>query len=136
MDLAIQATNGTVTLHRLNSPALIEGDRFHLIRAFKNLIDNALKYTDEAPMVDIRIERRENTVAVTFEDNGIGISAQNRELIFKKFHRIPKGNRHDQKGFGLGLSYVKMIIEDHSGTIRTLKNAQPGSRFELTLPTI
>lgn len=135
MSLAIQATTGRVTLHPLSEPAWIEGDRFHLIRAFKNLIDNALKYTDEAPEIDIRIHRNDNTVAVTFEDNGIGITAHNRELIFKKFHRIPTGNRHDQKGFGLGLSYVKMIVEDHKGTIRALKHSKPGSRFELILPT-
>ena len=95
-----------------------------------------LKYTDNAPEIEIGIDRRGENVAVTFEDNGVGITAQNRELIFKKFHRIPNGNRHDHKGFGLGLSYVKMIIDDHQGTIRALKRAQQGTRFELLLPTL
>ena len=136
MQLPIQAANGSVTLHSTGGPRLIEGDRFHLVRAFKNLIDNSLKYTDTDPEVHIHIAQQQDSVVVTFEDNGIGISAQNRELIFKKFHRIPNGNRHEHKGFGLGLSYVKMIIEDHQGTIRALKRAQQGSRFELVLPTI
>ena len=133
MELPIQKAGATVTLHGDASP-VIEGDRFHLFRAFKNLIDNSLKYTNEVPRVDIGIEQRKNSVVLTFADNGIGIASQDRELIFKRFHRIPSGNRHDQKGFGLGLSYVKMIIEDHKGTIRALKNAQQGSLFELILP--
>ena len=136
MDLAIQAANADVRLHLPDSPTWVDGDKFHLTRAFRNLLDNALKYTDTTPVIDIRVEPRGKSVAVTFEDNGIGISSQNQELIFKKFHRIPKGNRHDQKGFGLGLSYVKMIIEDHSGTIRALQRAQRGSQFELIFPLI
>lgn len=133
MELPIQKTGATVTLHATSTP-IIEGDRFHLFRAFKNLIDNSLKYTNEIPVVNIEVIQRGDAVVLTFADNGVGIASQDRELIFKRFHRIPSGNRHDQKGFGLGLSYVKMIIEDHKGTIRALKNAQHGSLFELVLP--
>jgi len=136
MQLAIQNARGIVTLSSSESPVWVEGDRFHLIRAFKNLIDNALKYSDDIPKVEIGIHKRGENVVVSFEDNGVGITARDREFIFKKFHRIPNGNRHDQKGFGLGLSYVKMIIEDHQGTIRALRRAQQGTRFELLLPTI
>jgi two-component system phosphate regulon sensor histidine kinase PhoR len=112
----------------------IEGDLFHLSNVFRNLIDNALKYNDSLPVIDIHFEKRGENIAVIFDDNGIGIARKNRELIFNKFHRVPQGNRHDHKGFGLGLSYVKMIIEDHNGTVRALNNLQKGSKFELILP--
>lgn len=135
MQLSIQESNANVTLHLPNEEIWIMGDRFHLLHAFKNLVDNALKYTDDTPVIDIRLQRNGSSITLSFEDNGIGISPQNREMIFKKFHRIPSGNRHDRKGFGLGLSYVKTIIEDHKGTIRALKRQQQGSQFELTLPT-
>jgi len=134
MHLQIQATNAKVTIHPSEELYQVEGDLFHLSNAFRNLLDNALKYNDKIPVIDIIFERREENIALIFSDNGIGIARKNRELIFNKFHRVPHGNRHDRKGFGLGLSYVKMIIEDHRGSIRALNKNQEGSQFELTLP--
>ena len=135
MGLAIQSAQATVNMHFVDGEAIVNGDPLHLQQAFRNLLDNALKYTDTAPVIDIRVRRKGEALAVTFDDNGIGISPKDRELIFERFHRIPNGNRHEHKGFGLGLSYVKTIIEDHRGTIRAMKNARAGSQFELILPT-
>jgi two-component system, OmpR family, phosphate regulon sensor histidine kinase PhoR len=134
MQLQIQAINATVTIHPSEELYQVEGDLFHLSNAFRNLIDNALKYNNSTPVIDIYFERRDDNIAMIFNDNGIGIARKNRELIFNKFHRVPHGNRHDFKGFGLGLSYVKMIIEDHHGSIKALQNIQEGSQFELILP--
>ncbi len=134
MHLQIQAVNAVVNIHPSEEVYQVEGDLFHLSNAFRNLIDNALKYNDTVPVIDIYFERRGENIAMIFNDNGIGIARKNRELIFNKFHRVPQGNRHDQKGFGLGLSYVKMIIEDHNGSIKAMNKSYEGSQFELILP--
>ncbi|MDX1408349.1 MAG: HAMP domain-containing sensor histidine kinase [Saprospiraceae bacterium] len=136
MRLQIQETGARVTLHPTTEPLLVEGDRFHLSQAFRNLIDNALKYTDTTPEIDIRLARQGNQAVVVFDDNGVGIARKDRGLVFNKFHRVPNGNRHDQKGFGLGLSYVKMIVNDHRGSVRVLNKNQKGSQFELMLPAV
>lgn len=134
MQLQIHASQAMVTIHPSEEIYQVEGDLFHLSNAFRNLIDNALKYNDTVPAIDIHFERRDENIAMIFKDNGIGIARKNRELIFNKFHRVPQGNRHDRKGFGIGLSYVKMIIEDHRGSIKALNKSQDGSQFELILP--
>ena len=136
MQLQIQEAGGQVTLQAISEPLMVKGDRFHLSQAFRNLIDNALKYTDTSPVIDIQLKREGQQAVVMINDNGIGIARKDRALIFNKFHRVPNGNRHDQKGFGLGLSYVKMIMQDHQGTIRVLNKNQQGSQFELMLPAV
>ena len=135
MDLAIQSAGAAVNLHMADGPATVNGDPLHLRQAFRNLLDNALKYNESIPEVDIHVQRKGKSLVVTFDDNGIGISQKDRELIFERFHRVPKGDLHEHKGFGLGLSYVKTIIEDHRGTIKAMKKSRQGSQFELTLPT-
>lgn len=134
MHLQIQAINARVHIEQSSESTQVEGDRFHLSNAFRNVIDNALKYNNTTPVINIHFERRGENIAVLIDDNGIGIARKNRELIFNKFHRVPNGNRHDQKGFGLGLSYVKMIIEDHHGSIKALNKNKIGCHFELIFP--
>jgi len=134
MQLQIQAANAIVNVHTNGEILFVKGDRFHLSRAFHNMIDNALKYSDTTPIIDIHVQKQGENISVVFEDNGIGVQRQNGELIFNKFHRVPNGNRHDNKGFGLGLSYVRTIMNDHQGSIRMLDKMKKGSQFELTLP--
>ena len=134
MDLQIQQAGAIVKFNGTNDDIQVLGDKFHLSRAFRNLLDNALKYADSQPVIDIELQQRENEIAVIFDDNGRGIPKSEREMIFNKYHRVSNGDLHDQKGFGLGLSYVKMIVQDHKGNIRVLNKSKKGSQFELTLP--
>lgn len=124
---------------KINMPVLSEkievyADKFHLSNVFRNLLDNALKYAGERPEINIAVQTTPEGVYIAFEDNGIGISPRDQELIFEKFQRVSTGNLHAQKGFGLGLSYVKMIMEGHQGFIKVFSELNKGSRFNLFLP--
>jgi signal transduction histidine kinase len=98
------------------------------------LLDNAIKYSKEKPEIDIKTENYNNGIIFSVRDNGIGISKENIKKIFDKFYRIPTGNVHNIKGFGLGLSYVKAIVEKHGGHIQVDSELNKGSVFRLFLP--
>jgi two-component system phosphate regulon sensor histidine kinase PhoR len=100
-----------------------------------NLLDNALKYCTSKPSITIRTELIGNNFSLTVEDNGIGISDENKRRIFQKFYRVPTGNVHDVKGFGLGLHYVKQIVEAHRGRITVASEPGKGCAFTILLPT-
>ena len=134
MKLAIQNKGGVVRLIGFEHPQKIYGDALHLSNVFRNLIDNALKYNDLNPEIAIAVEDRSKGILLKFSDNGLGISKTNQEMVFEKFQRVGAGNNHSRKGFGLGLCYVKMIIEKHCGTIKLFSELNKGSRFELYLP--
>jgi two-component system, OmpR family, phosphate regulon sensor histidine kinase PhoR len=134
MEMQLQAKNAVVHFVPSEGDWTIIADGFHLGNAFRNLIDNALKYNEKQPIIHISLEKDKDSIHVFFEDNGIGIAKPNQEMIFDKFHRIKNGNRHDVKGFGLGLAYVKMIVERHKGAIKIFSELQMGSRFDLMLP--
>jgi two-component system phosphate regulon sensor histidine kinase PhoR len=93
---------------------------FHFENAISNLIDNALKYGGNK--VEVAIVQTPKRIEITVEDNGLGIEKSQREKIFEQFYRIPKGNIHDVKGFGIGLYYAKKIIEKHNGTLELVSN--------------
>ena len=112
----------------------IMGDAFHLKNAFRNIIDNALKYCQDAPEIQISYQAKEAGIVLLFQDNGIGISKANQQIIFDKFQRVSTGAVHTQKGFGLGLAYVKKVIDLHRGFIKIVSELGKGSRFDLFLP--
>lgn len=114
----------------------IWGDASSILNSFINIIDNALKYNEGIASVDIKLSSNKNTVEVIFTDNGIGIPVEYRDKIFDKFFRVPKGNTHDVKGYGLGLNYVKQTIEQHRGSIAVRANVSCGSIFTIRLPLI
>jgi two-component system phosphate regulon sensor histidine kinase PhoR len=99
-----------------------------------NLVDNAVKYCKNAPQIDITLKAEKDGYRIEIQDNGIGIKKEDLRLIFDKFYRVPTGNVHDVKGFGLGLYYVKLIIEAHQGKIDAKSTFEKGTTFSLWLP--
>jgi len=112
----------------------LPSDRLHLVNVLNNLLDNAVKYCYEQSKILIRTFNAEKGLVIEICDNGIGISKENQKRVFQKFYRVPTGNVHDVKGFGLGLSYVKTIIEAHHGSIRLESELGKGSTFRIWLP--
>jgi len=134
MELQIQERNANIQLDISTTGLTVMGDKFHLGNAFRNIIDNALKYSKETPSINIRVEETKEGVLILFKDNGMGISKKEQTLVFDKYHRAANGDLHDQKGFGLGLSYVKMIVERHYGFVKVISDINKGCRFDLFIP--
>lgn len=112
------------------------GDPVHLTNVLFNLLDNSLKYAKDAPEVDIKLEQRTGQILLQVCDNGIGIPKEYRSKVFERFFRVPSvGDRHDVKGYGLGLSYVADIIKQHGGQIELSPNEPQGTCFTITLPS-
>jgi len=107
----------------------MSGDAQHLRTIIGNLLDNALKYSGAECVIEIAIKKAANVSTIRIKDNGIGIDASQNEKVFEKFYRVQGGNLHDVKGFGLGLSYVKSVIEAHGGTIELKSELGKGSEF-------
>ncbi|MBM3426129.1 MAG: HAMP domain-containing histidine kinase [Bacteroidetes bacterium] len=112
----------------------IVGDVFHLTHLFNNLLDNANKYSPSNPRIRVAVKEQGSEVQITLQDQGIGMSRDAVKKIFDKFYRVPTGNVHDVKGFGLGLSYVKTMLEAHHGTIQVQSELGKGSTFTINLP--
>ena len=113
-----------------NSP-IIKGNKDHLINVFNNLIENAYKYSDEKPIIIIESSNNSSSLEISIKDNGIGIKKSNIDKIFDKFYREPQGNIHNVKGFGLGLSYVKNIVNKLGASILVKSKYGSGSTFTL-----
>jgi len=112
----------------------LEGDRLHLVSVIFNLLDNAIKYSPDAPRIYIKIIGNDNKVHLVIQDSGIGIPEEYKGKIFEKFFRVPTGNLHNAKGYGLGLSYVAHVINRHNGIINVESIPGDGSKFVLSLP--
>lgn len=132
--LQIEKKGGQINfINELNEP-MIQGDLFHLTHIFNNLLDNANKYSPENPFITIEAKNDSEQVYVTVKDEGIGMNKDAQRKIFDKFYRVPTGNVHDVKGFGLGLSYVKTMLEAHKGDIHVSSELGKGSSFTINLP--
>jgi two-component system phosphate regulon sensor histidine kinase PhoR len=112
----------------------ISADRVHLTNIIFNLMDNAIKYSKEKPEITIATSNTEKGLLLKISDKGIGIPKDQLSKIFEKFYRVPKGDLHDVKGFGLGLSYVKNMVEMHNGTIYVNSKIDEGTDFSVLLP--
>ena len=125
---------GQIQLNYLSDQARIFADPVHLTNVLFNLVDNAVKYCKLSPAIQMSIQEEKEGYRIEIQDNGIGIRKEDQKLIFDKFYRVPTGNIHDVKGFGLGLYYVKLIVEAHQGKIDVRSNPDKGTTFSIWLP--
>jgi two-component system phosphate regulon sensor histidine kinase PhoR len=136
LKLQLSKKEAIVQTNFYSGEAYIDGDKVHLTNVINNLIDNALKYSSPNRIVEIKINTQiiPQGVVIEIADNGVGINKENQKRIFENLYRVPTGNIHNVKGFGLGLSYVKAIIEKHFGSISVYSDIDKGSCFRVFLP--
>lgn len=133
-ELNVESKGGSINTDLKATKSMIKGDRTHLTNVFTNLIDNALKYNLNEPIIQVCTKNLQEGILISVKDNGIGISKANQKKIFQKLYRVHTGNVHDFKGFGLGLNYVKGIVEQHEGRITVESELGKGSTFHVYLP--
>ena len=134
IELQISQKGGSIDLEKNAERAIIMGDRIHLSNVVYNLLDNAIKYSKDTPKILVTTESDDFAVTIRVKDFGIGIKKDQQERIFDKLYRVPTGDVHDIKGFGLGLSYVKAIVEKHQGVVSVKSEFGKGSTFIIQLP--
>jgi two-component system phosphate regulon sensor histidine kinase PhoR len=131
---ALHEKSGSISCRLEATNHMVDADRLHLTNVLYNLIDNAIKYCKNSPEILISTRNANRGLLIQIEDNGIGISPENHKRVFQKFYRVPTGNVHDVKGFGIGLNYVKTIILAHKGDVKLDSDLGRGSIFQLSLP--
>lgn len=135
INLRVTRREGSVKLDLKSMNSLIEGDHNHISNVLNNLLDNAEKYTKGAPHIIIGTKDIKKGVEIFIKDNGIGMSKESQKHIFERFFRVHTGNVHDVKGFGLGLSYVKAMVDAHDGKIRVKSELGKGTTFFIQFPS-
>ena len=133
MRLQIEKHHANVSINEEGDTTL-QGDRLHLLSVVFNLLDNALKYGNENIAIRFDLREKGNEVELSVADNGIGISPEYKDKVFEKFFRVPLGNTHNTKGYGLGLSYAAHVVKKHNGKIEVESQPGIGSKFIITLP--
>lgn len=133
-EMIVNKKGGQIDLQLNAESTFVKADVVHLTNVILNLLDNALKYTIQSPHIVINTINKGDSILVRVQDNGVGISKSNQKKIFEKLYRVPSGDVHDFKGFGLGLNYVKSIVELHKGSIFVDSELGKGSTFTIRLP--
>jgi two-component system phosphate regulon sensor histidine kinase PhoR len=136
VDLIVKNKGGYIKTHLEAIQSEVNISKFHFTNVIVNMLDNAVKYSNEAPHIDIYTENIGNFIILKIKDQGIGMSKTVQKQIFEKFYREQKGNIHDVKGHGLGLSYVKKIVEHNNGEVYVESEKGKGSTFTVKLPLI
>jgi len=136
INIQVQQRNGYIDAQTNAKNTTVFGDKIHISNVIFNLLDNANKYSSEAPRIKIKTTDVVGGILIVIKDEGVGIAKEHQNKVFEKLYRVPTGDRHDVKGFGLGLSYVKSIIETHEGKISLESALGKGSTFTIYLPTI
>jgi two-component system phosphate regulon sensor histidine kinase PhoR len=132
----LKMERGTVTLTYDAKVKFIQADIIHFTNVLFSLLDNAEKYCNTEPKIDIIVKEYTDHISINIKDNGIGVSKENQKMLFDKFYRVPTGNLHNVKGFGLGLFYVKNICNVHGWDISIQSEPQKGSIFTIRIPKI
>jgi len=134
--LIVKSKKGSIKLSLKAKNFDINGNSNHLENIIINILDNAVKYSKENPQIVVSSTNSNKDIIICFEDNGIGMDKNTQKLIFEKFYREQNGNIHNIKGHGLGLSYVKKIVDFHNGKISLESKKGVGTKFYLTLKNI
>ena len=132
--LQIENKNGAIEANLDAENAVLHADNVHFTNMISNLVDNAIKYSGDEPEIRVSTMNQKENLIIRVKDNGIGIKKEDQRRIFEKFYRVPTGNIHNVKGFGLGLSYVKKIAEEHNGSISLKSDPGMGTEFEISIP--
>lgn len=136
LKVRFEKSGACVNIHAVSRDIIIEGDQLHLTSVLYNLLDNAIKYSEGKPEIDITIEQKNDRIIIAIADKGIGIPKAYQDKIFQPFFRVPHMDHHNTKGYGLGLSYVAQIIKLHKGTISVSDRAHKGTVFTIQLPMV
>lgn len=133
--MQVSELEGSIDVNLRAGNPFMKGDLVHITNVIYNLLDNAIKYTQATPHIEISTHNQGDDLIISVKDNGIGISKANQKMIFEKFYRVPTGNLHSVRGFGLGLYYVKTIVKAHHGKIEVESILGKGSTFTLKFKT-
>ncbi len=134
LKIQVEIKDGEIATRLNAAKSQIDGDKLHITNLVYNLIDNANKYSPKKPLITVSTENVAHGILLIIEDNGIGIGKTEQKKIFDKLYRVPTGNIHEVRGFGLGLSYVKAIVAEHHGKISLESEINSGTRFKIFLP--
>lgn len=134
MKLVFDKHHASISFEKIGSDFQLQGSQVHLTNVVYNLLDNALKYSNENSIIKILLIGTGKEIILSVEDNGIGILPEYKKKVFEKFFRVPTGNVHNSKGYGLGLSYVDSVVKEHGGTIKVESEVKKGSKFIVHLP--
>ena len=135
-DPMLMGKNVSIKVDYQLSVDVIEADDIHFPNAISNLIENAIKYSEDPAKVEIECKEVDGMVVIDIKDNGIGIPEKLKEKIFERYYRIHRGRSTDVHGFGIGLSYVKQVIEAHEGVIRVESEVGVGTTFTVMIPLV
>jgi two-component system phosphate regulon sensor histidine kinase PhoR len=134
IELKINDKQGTLHLDLAAKNALVRADRLHLTNILHNLVDNGVKYSKDKPEIRIGLRNEGHNLVLSVQDNGIGIPKEHQKRVFDKFYRVPTGNVHNVKGFGLGLFYVKTMCKEHHWKLDLQSEPGKGTRIEIAMP--
>jgi two-component system phosphate regulon sensor histidine kinase PhoR len=134
VSLLLNERKGHLKTNLQATEAFFQADKVHLTNIIYNLLDNAVKYSPDLLDVEVRTYNQSSNIVVEITDKGLGMTIEQQRRIFEKFYRVPTGNIHNVKGFGLGLSYVKTMIEAHGGSVSVTSAPGKGSTFKIVLP--
>lgn len=134
--LQIEGSGGRVSCSLDAISHVIKADQVHITNIIHNILDNAIKYSPEPATIEISTENKSGYIIVSVSDKGIGIKEEDLKRVFDKYYRVPTGNQHDIKGFGLGLSYVRLMVNAHKGSIKIKSKPDTGTTVEIMLPAV